>query len=305
MTDKQLDINLKNALQPSYFPDNDVNRSLMDKIRSIEEVTDKDDDSRRSEERASRIRDARRPISWLVKAAIFFLVFSAVGTGGVLAANYLLKKSEVSEHGVTVGGTVNDDDLAEPWEDVPNEKLGTEEGSEGDLWYSKEVVLTNGVYQNSYYYYETYEDGIKDSGFPNIFSEPIGTPQSICYVVTEDSSTGQAVEGDAFEKTLDSIFDCNGHKVYLCQDYMPGASDDSTYSVCMNKTANTRDYTSSQGIVFTLVDDIEADVDNWTRKGTRTYVMLSYDKYTGFMYFEEMNDDDIHDILDKIVLSAQ
>ena len=268
MTDKQLDINLKNALQPSYFPDNDVNRSLMDKIRSIEEVTDKDDDSRRSEERASRIRDARRPISWLVK-------------------------------------TVNDDDLAEPWEDVPNEKLGTEEGSEGDLWYSKEVVLTNGVYQNSYYYYKTYEDGTKDSGFPNIFSEPIGTPQSICYVVTEDSSTGQAVEGDAFEKTLDSIFDCNGHKVYLCQDYMPGASDDSTYSVCMNKTANTRDYTSSQGIVFTLVDDIEADVDNWTRKGTRTYVMLSYDKYTGFMYFEEMNDDDIHDILDKIVLSAQ
>ena len=208
MTDKQLDINLKNALQPSYFPDNDVNRSLMDKIRSIEEVTDKDDDSRRSEERASRIRDARRPISWLVKAAIFFLVFSAVGTGGVLAANYLLKKSEVSEHGVTVGGTVNDDDLAEPWEDVPNEKLGTEEGSEGDLWYSKEVVLTNGVYQNSYYYYKTYEDGIKDSGFPNIFSESIGTPQSICYVVTEDSSTGQAVEGDAFEKTLDSIFDC-------------------------------------------------------------------------------------------------
>ena len=28
-------------------------------------------------------------------------------------------------------------------------------------------------------------------------------------------------------------------------------------------------------------------------------------RHTGFMYFEEMNDDDIHDILDKIVLSAQ
>ena len=70
----------------------------------------------------------------------------------------------------------------------------------------------------------------------------------------------------------------------------------------MNKTANTRNYVSANGITFTLVDDIEADVDNWTRKGTRTYVILSYDIYRGFIYFEEMNDEDIHDVLDKIVL---
>ncbi len=301
MTDKELDIMLKKSLQTSYLPNDDVNISLMDKIRSLDEGKGKSDSEGRSNEIVSVIRNARRPISWIVKAAIFFLVFSALGTGGVLAANYLLKQSEVYEHGVSVGGTVNDEDLAEPWEDVPEESLGTEEGKGGDLWYSKEVILTDETYQNSLYSYRTYEEGTKDSGFPNIFSEPIGTPQSITYVVTEVTSDGK-VAGEAIDKTLDSIFDYKGHRVYLSQDVMPGASADSGYSVCMNKTANTRSYTSSQGIVFTLVDDIEADVDNWTRKGTRTYVMLSYGDYRGFIYFEEMDDNDIHDILDKIVL---
>ena len=302
MTDEKLDIFLNNALKPSNLPDNDVNRSLMDKIRSLNEADSELKDGKNSEERDRRLRNARYPISWIYKVAVVFLLFFAIGTPAVYAAKLILDKSEVSEHGVTVGGTANDEDLAEPWEDVPEERIGTEEGKEGDLWYSKEVILTNGVYQNSYYYYNTYEDAIKDSGFPNIFSEPIGTPTSVCYVVTEETSAGQVVKSDAFERALDTIFDYKGYKIYLDQSIMPGESEDSVYSVCMNKTANTRNYVSANGITFTLVDDIEADVDNWTRKGTRTYVILSYDKYRGFIYFEEMNDEDIHDVLDKIVL---
>lgn len=302
MTDEKLDIFLNNALKPSYLPSNDVNRSLMDKIRSLDEADSELKCGKNSKESVARIRNARYPISWIYKAAVVFLLFFAIGTPAVYAAKLILDRSEVSEHGVTVGGTANDEDLAEPLEDVPEERIGTEEGKEGDLWYSKEVILTNGVYQNSYYYYNTYEDAIKDSGFPNIFSEPIGTPKSVCYVVTEETANGQVVQSDAFERALNTIFDYKGYKIYLDQSIMPGESEDSTYSVCMNKTANTRDYVSANGITFTLVDDIEADVDNWTRKGTRTYVILSYDKYRGFIYFEEMNDEDIHDVLDKIVL---
>ena len=66
-------------------------------------------------------------------------------------------------------------------------------------------------------------------------------------------------------------------------------------------------YLAAPGIDFTLVDDLrtgfvpeeEGDPD----PDVRTYVMLSYDKFNGFIYFDDMEDADIHDILDKIVLN--
>lgn len=51
MTDEKLDIFLNNALKPSNLPDNDVNRSLMDKIRSLNEADSELKDGKNSEER--------------------------------------------------------------------------------------------------------------------------------------------------------------------------------------------------------------------------------------------------------------
>jgi hypothetical protein len=70
----------------------------------------------------------------------------------------------------------------------------------------------------------------------------------------------------------------------------------------MNKTDNERNYTSKSGIEFTLVDDIEAKVNGGTEDGISTYVMISYGDVSGFMIFEEMTDDEIHEILDKVVV---
>ncbi len=300
MTDKSMDIRLKDALSPSYIPGEDVNTALIEKLRK----TDRDD--RDKSETIKRLKDARRPVSWVIKAAVFFLILSVAGTGGVLAASYLLKESNVTEHGITVNGTQNDEELAGEWEKVPVEQLGTEESTD-ELWYSKEEVLTNGMYHNTYYSYHTYEDAVSDTIFDNLLSEPVGTPTSITYVETRVMSGDKPSEGEPMDKELTSIFDYKGHRVYLSQSYMPGASDDSLYSVCLIESANTRHYISAQGIDFTLVDDLrtgfvpeeEGDPD----PDVRTYVMLSYDKFNGFIYFDDMEDADIHDILDKIVLN--
>ena len=300
MTDKSMDIRLKDALSPSYIPGEDVNTALIEKLRK----TDRDD--RDKSETIKRLKDARRPVSWVIKAAVFFLILSVAGTGGVLAASYLLKESNVTEHGITVNGTQDDEDLAGEWEKVHVEQLGTEESTD-ELWYSKEEVLTNGMYHNTYYSYHTYEDAVSDTIFDNLLSEPVGTPTSITYVETRVMSGDKPSEGEPMDKELTSIFDYKGHRVYLSQSYMPGASDDSLYSVCLIESANTRHYISAQGIDFTLVDDLrtgfvpeeEGDPD----PDVRTYVMLSYDKFNGFIYFDDMEDADIHDILDKIVLN--
>lgn len=300
MTDKSMDIRLKDALSPSYIPGEDVNTALIEKLRK----TDRDD--RDKSETIKRLKDARRPVSWVIKAAVFFLILSVAGTGGVLAASYLLKESNVTEHGITVNGTQDDEELAGEWEKVPVEQLGTEESTD-ELWYSKEEVLTNGMYHNTYYSYHTYEDAVSDTIFDNLLSEPVGTPTSITYVETRVMSGDKPSEGEPMDKELTSIFDYKGHRVYLSQSYMPGASDDSLYSVCLIESANTRHYISAQGIDFTLVDDLrtgfvpeeEGDPD----PDVRTYVMLSYDKFNGFIYFDDMEDADIHDILDKIVLN--
>lgn len=300
MTDKSMDIRLKDALSPSYIPGEDVNTALIEKLRK----TDRDD--RDKSETIKRLKDARRPVSWVIKAAVFFFILSVAGTGGVLAASYLLKESNVTEHGITVNGTQDDEELAGEWEKVPVEQLGTEESTD-ELWYSKEEVLTNGMYHNTYYSYHTYEDAVSDTIFDNLLSEPVGTPTSITYVETRVMSGDKPSEGEPMDKELTSIFDYKGHRVYLSQSYMPGASDDSLYSVCLIESANTRHYISAQGIDFTLVDDLrtgfvpeeEGDPD----PDVRTYVMLSYDKFNGFIYFDDMEDADIHDILDKIVLN--
>ena len=70
MTDKSMDIRLKDALSPSYIPGEDVNTALIEKLRK----TDRDD--RDKSETIKRLKDARRPVSWVIKAAVFFLILS-------------------------------------------------------------------------------------------------------------------------------------------------------------------------------------------------------------------------------------
>lgn len=60
----------------------------------------------------------------------------------------------------------------------------------------------------------------------------------------------------------------------------------------VGETENPREYVNSNGISFTIVDDSGIE-------GT-SYVLISYDNHTGFIWFLDMDDDQIHDVLDLI-----
>ena len=100
---------------------------------------------------------------------------------------------------------------------------------------------------------------------------------------------------------MDSTFDCNGKTVFVSQSKAEGIAENAAYSVIMNKTSNERSYTSKSGIEFTLVDDIEAKVGG-TESGVSTFVMIAYGKYVNYIRFDNMTDDEIHDIMDKVII---
>ena len=306
MNDKELDIMLSNALKPSFSPDDSLNKKLMEMLRG----NDKDGTGGTgspSSNKAAKKKDSTgrknitaNPVKAFIRAAIVILAIASIGTVGVYAASYFLKKTTVYDHGISVGNQdyVNDEDLAEPWEEVPEENQGTFEGGPDDKWDTKEVILTNGVYQNSYYTYSTYEKAIEDTCIDNIFSEPIGTPDSICYVETIELPGSDATQIRYENYELCSTFDCNGKRVFVSQSKNKGVAEDSAFSVILNKSANERTYVSKSGIEFTLVDDVGTNLEN----GVRTYVMISYYRVHGYMSFDDMNDDEIHEILDKVVI---
>ncbi|MBO6165739.1 MAG: hypothetical protein J6O17_05120 [Eubacterium sp.] len=310
MEDKELDIMLSNVLKPSFSPDESLNMKLKEMLRGKDNDGTGGTGSQNSNMKVVKtaakktLKKNTSPVKAFIRAAIVILAIASIGTVGVYAANYFLKKTTVYDHGISVGNQeyVNDEELAEPWEDVSVTKEGTFEGGPDDLWDTKEVVITGGAYQNSYYTYSTYEKAIEDTCLDNIFMEPIGEPYSICYVETEElpgEAAGQILYKD-YE--LDSTFNCNGKEVFVAQSKTDGVSSDSAYSVILNKTGNERTYISKSGIEFTLVDDVEAKQEGGTPDGIRTYVMLAYDDAKGYIAFDDMKDSEIHEILDKVVI---
>ena len=303
MEDRELDIMLSNALKPSYAPSDNLNKKLVEMLRSKDSGGTGGTGAGKSAD--SKVKKNIKPRStsrFLVKAAIVMLAIASLGTVGVYAASYFLKQTTVYDHGISVGNQDNmkDEDLAEPWEPVPETKEGTFEGGPDDKWDRKEVVLTNGVYLNSFYYYPDYESAIEDTCLDNIFTEPIGSPESICYVETKEQSDGKTDQILYSEYALNSFFRRNGKSICLYQSKADGVADDSSFSVIMNKTANERTYTAKSGLVFTLVDDVEAMVNRGTEEGIATYVMLSYDDVRGYIVFENMEDSEIHEVLELI-----
>lgn len=296
MNDKEFDIVLKNVLKPDILPGDELNQMLLDRVHGSTHTENKSSDTRKK---------SRNTVNYLLRAAAIALVVSCIGGIGVYAANYILKKTTVYEHGISVGNQEynNDEALTEPAEEVTEIKEGTFKGGPDDKWVTKNVLITGGAYRNTYYDYSDYETAVDDIDFNSLFSESIGKAVSICYVETEeieDKSKGKDyIYYKSFE--LDSTFDCNGKTVFVSQSKAEGIAENAAYSVIMNKTSNERSYTSKSGIEFTLVDDIEAKVGG-TESGVSTFVMIAYGKYVNYIRFDNMTDDEIHDIMDKVII---
>ena len=63
----------------------------------------------------------------------------------------------------------------------------------------------------------------------------------------------------------------------------------------IGETTNAREYVNANGYTFTIVDD--------TGNESMSYVLVSSDNHSGYIWFMDMDDDHIHDVLDLISLN--
>lgn len=266
-----MDILLEKALQPNVAPCRDLNEKI---LRSM-------GDKRKN-----------RAAFKLTRVAAVVIAILCVGSVGVYAANYILKKAIVTDHTLSVGNPdyIDDGAIASPEDAVTTENMGHEEGDETVNWITKDVQVVNGYATNTYYAYGDYETALLDSGLDNWFNTVYENDENVIYCVTETE--------DVMYYSIDAIFNYGRGTFSICESVITGnIAEDMAYSVSLQNTHNKRMYTSESGQEFTLVDEIIEDENG---EHITTYVVIAYGDYYGSISFKNLTDDDIYQILDTV-----
>lgn len=233
----------------------------------------------------------------LAGAAAIILVVLCVTPVGVYATNLIIEKVFVTEHTISVGNPeyVVDEDIYNHSEEVEVSDLGYEEGDESVNWLTKRVNVVNGYATNTYYTYADYATALLDAKLDNWFNKTYENAESVTYVITETSDT-VTYDVTVWYPYGDGTF-------HFSESIMTGnVAEDMAYSLSLRNTGNKREYISPiSGIEFSLVDEITEDEEG---ERVRTYVVIAYGKYHGYICFEDLTEDEIHEILDTVVIPS-
>ena len=290
MTDKELNIEslLKKSLQPNFEPDDKLNNSTLELIEKMKEnSTDK-------KSAGVILLSKQRSVYFLPKVAAAVIVFALIFTGGVYAANYIMNKVIVTDHGVSVGNEeyIDDEELSKPYESVSEETKNEYEPGADDKWLTKKEVLTNGLYLNTFYTYPDYETMVSDTRFENIFDGMEPESKDAIYTITE-------IDEITKEYSIDANFNYGEGEFHLYQDVIEGnVADDAVFSIPITSKENERNYKAKTGLEYTLVDGTNIDNEK------ETTVLISYNEYNGYLSFSNLSEDEIHEILDHIVIGS-
>lgn len=272
MKDK-MDKLLENALAPEFEPPADLNASIL--------------------EQAKQKRRKKGIVYYLPKVAAVVIALGCIAPVGVYATNYFIQNVLVTEHGISVGQTeyVDDAELAGPWEEVKTETVETQQGGPNDKWSEKKVEKV-GTVTNTYYTYDAYETAVAESGMDNWFNMVYEGDGYVTYVHTKDAD---------FEQHEIGAFFYVGEKMFsVSQSRCPGLNNaEGLHSLVMEKTGNERAYTSKSGKEYVLVDETAGD------HAGKTYVLIAYGEYFGYLSFDGMTDEEIHQILDTVAVSEE
>lgn len=264
---------LEKAFTPEYEPAPELNEKIL--------------------AQAKQNRKKKSLAAQLPKVAAIVIALGCITPVGVYATNYLINNVLVTEHGISVGQTefVDDAELAEPWEEVEVQDVSVEEGGANDKWSEKKVQKIGDV-TNTYYTYETYETAIIEAGLDNWFNKVYEGDGYVTYVYT-DSADYKAHEVGAFFYVGEKMFS-------VSQSMRPGVDHtQGVHSLVLQKTANQRTYTARSGKEYVLVDETEGD------HAGATYVVIAYGEYFGYLSFKDMTEDEIHQILDTVVVPVE
>ena len=276
----ELDSVLSQALRPAFSPSSELNRQLLSGEAKID---------------GSRQKAAMKKMYMLPKVAAVVLAILCVGGAGVYAATQLLKKPTVTEHGISVGNTeyIDDAAIAKTEEPVTTNQLSYEEGTADTLWTSKTVTEVNG-YVTTTYAFDSYTKARQEAGIGTKFTQEYEPEyeDGIHYSVTEN-------EGFRESELSANLKYQEGSFTVLQSRSEEGFAEDHAYSIKLQNTSNERDYSTKDGVTFHLVDEtISGEEGN----DVNTYVMIATDSYEGFIGFRGLSEEQIHEVLDTVVI---
>lgn len=285
-------------LKWSLNPDRQVS---MEKVRDIlersseTEVRQSKREGENGERRGSRDREGKREhkFTWSIpKAAALALALLAIGAGTVYAGSRIFNKVTVLEHEISVGEPLNLswEDLRDSAEPDVGQIISHEEGGPNDRWMEKEVVVFEASLSTDYKYV-SYDKAMGDVIFANLFREPLESSDNAGYHVRE-------FDGDTIYR-LNATFRYQNGSVDLNEFLKIGKAEGKSSSEDMFLSAiftfeplkNTRTYVSKAGTEFTLAD-----------LSYKTYAIVSVDQHVITLSFKNLTEEEIHQVLDLIVL---
>ena len=255
--DNEFDNMIREAIGPEFEPGEDLNRNVIYEGAKL----------KIGEGKKAHVRKGLKASPALIALLMTVIIGGSVGA---MAASGVFNGLFVTEHGITVGdgSYVNDDDLAniDP----------TETASPG--------------YVTTYTHYDTYEEAREALGIGFEFTEVYEPKWEIECSVTEGP--------DLEIKGIGGFFRYGSGEFYLYYDEMTGnIAEDCNNTVIVNGTDNVREYVSSSGYTYTLVDESTAEVPT-------TYVVIPFENrsITGYLRFTGLSDEEIHEILDTLIM---
>ena len=291
MENRELDVMLKQSLQPEVQADESLDREIMEKLQGLSEAESEVGEA--VSVRKGMVEGRKRPSRrFLPRAAVIVLAILVAGTGTVYAAGYIYNKIKIADHAVSIG---NEDRMIDmvPHEyegDIDDKLLSTEEPKEGDQWLTKKEEVFGEQLLVTTYTYPDYETSISDTNFESILREKPGKEhQDIIYQIRS------IVGNEGCNYSLDAYFAYGNGFVHLNQMMADGGfTEMDVYGVSMYQTGNVRTYLSSSGAEFTLVDDLE--------RKQYTIVMLPLEDVWGCLRFDGLSEEEIHQVLDLVEL---
>ncbi len=282
--------NIDDLLKKAMTPDMEPSAELNDKILN-----------------ATATKKKKKPYSMITKVAAVVLGIALATPVVAFAAEQIkeyikVREAYIYDDSVAMGNPeyMIPEDTSTTEEEITTETLGRVEGTADDNWlYMEEVQLSNSV-KNTFYYYDDYQAAIEDSELDKWFN----TDYEVCY----EGYFG----GDARYCIVDWD-DYHSYEVQATLKYKEGyfhvnesraegnVAEDYAFTVPISNRDNVREYVNKVGIGFVLVDSTRTMGDGEELKST--VVIIRYGLYSGSIQFYNLSEEEIHEILDTVIVS--
>lgn len=211
--------------------------------------------------------EKRARITKILAAAAAIII---VGSVSIYAASKWMTVY-VKDHGVVIA---DDPEVLKLFEDFESE---TEETSDSGKTFFPDQIL----------YYDDYNKMCEENGLDKVFDELPGEVDKLQCQIFDPRSVGEESDILIFGAKLPESK--GKYHAVIEYSHMSGVS----YNI--DNTQNERQYTNAHGITFTIVDE---------RTGlgyTNAHVCFACDRLCGHITFENMTDDEIHEVLDHVI----